>query len=403
MPDSFLGLHVDARRRALELAETKSGFAAHLLEKDIWVVWSLETLYASPFAGALSFKGGTSLSKAHKVIRRFSEDVDITYDIRALMPALAGKDEVELLPENKSQADRLTDKVRSALTAWLEGSVQPFIAKALADNGLEAEVALVGKENEKLLITYSPVLRGDGYVTSPVVLEFGARATGEPTQDLDVVCDMEGLVEGVSFPRARPHVLRAERTFWEKVTAMHVYCLKERWRGGERFARHWYDVARLGEVGIADRAINDRILAESVARHKAAFFIENDASGTRIDYHEAIKGKLRLVPPLAAAEVLEKDYSRMVEDGLFYEEAESFVGLMEKCRAIEERANSRGREWPDDGGGGGGTGSSKPNRSVRSDAKESTPTPDLLHSGSVPLPSTTRDAKRPRGRGGWAD
>ena len=46
----------------------------HLLEKDVWVVWTLGALFDSPLAADLTFKGGTSLSKAYKVINRFSED-----------------------------------------------------------------------------------------------------------------------------------------------------------------------------------------------------------------------------------------------------------------------------------------------------------------------------------------
>jgi len=49
------------------VAAPQSGWPAFLLEKDIWVVWALKSL---------TFKGGTSLSKAHGVIDRFSEDVD---------------------------------------------------------------------------------------------------------------------------------------------------------------------------------------------------------------------------------------------------------------------------------------------------------------------------------------
>lgn len=45
------------------------------------------------------------------------------------------------------------------------------------------------------------------------------------------------------FPTARPPVMHLERTFWEKVTAIHVFCLQERLRGG-RFARRWHDVTR---------------------------------------------------------------------------------------------------------------------------------------------------------------
>ena len=47
---------------------------------------ALDVLFSAPFGKDLVFKGGTSLSKAYQAIRRFSEDIDITYDIRALAP-----------------------------------------------------------------------------------------------------------------------------------------------------------------------------------------------------------------------------------------------------------------------------------------------------------------------------
>ena len=71
------------------MAAGSLGRPAYLLEKDIWVVYSLQALLQTPFADLLTFKGGTSLSKGYDVIRRFSEDVDITYDIRAIAPELA--------------------------------------------------------------------------------------------------------------------------------------------------------------------------------------------------------------------------------------------------------------------------------------------------------------------------
>ena len=46
--------------------------------------------------------------------------------------------------------------------------------------------------------------------------------------------------------------MRAERTFGEKATAIHVFCAQSTFRGGERFARHWHDVARLDTAGCAD-------------------------------------------------------------------------------------------------------------------------------------------------------
>ena len=58
------------RLDALDAAANTSGLLPHLLEKDIWVVWSLRHLFAGPYADHLVFKGGTSLSKAYGVIRQ---------------------------------------------------------------------------------------------------------------------------------------------------------------------------------------------------------------------------------------------------------------------------------------------------------------------------------------------
>jgi hypothetical protein len=42
-----------------------------------------------------------------------------------------------------------------------------------------------------------------------------------------------------------------------------------------------------------------------------------------------------------AENALKRDYQRMVDDGLLFEEAESFDQLMEECRGIQERVNKR--------------------------------------------------------------
>lgn len=47
------------------------------IEKDYWVTRVLKNLSLSEHAGSVVFKGGTSLSKAYRIIDRFSEDVDL--------------------------------------------------------------------------------------------------------------------------------------------------------------------------------------------------------------------------------------------------------------------------------------------------------------------------------------
>lgn len=44
------------------------------IEKDYWVTRALKHLSESPDAAFVVFKGGTALSKAYKLINRFSED-----------------------------------------------------------------------------------------------------------------------------------------------------------------------------------------------------------------------------------------------------------------------------------------------------------------------------------------
>lgn len=333
MGEVFLKLSVEDRREVLGVAAERSQRPAHLLEKDVWVVWSLSTLYDSVLGEHLVFKGGTSLSKAYKVIRRFSEDVDLTYDIRTLAADLVGTDD-EPLPKTRSEEKRWSKEIRQRLQTWVTETVQPMLAAALVVEGLQAATRV---ENDKLFIDYEPIATGTGYVAPSVMLEFGARSTGEPAAVREISCDAEGLVEGVVFPSARPRVMDAERTFWEKATAVHVFCLQERLRG-DRFSRHWHDLVRLDDAGIVDASLENRGLAEAVARHKSMFFAENAAGGA-VDYFAAVRGHLSLVPSGQGFRTLEEDYSHMVRDKLLEENAEPFNVLMERVADIALRAN----------------------------------------------------------------
>ena len=335
MPD-FFQLSASDQLDALNVASDRSGVPPHLLEKDIWVVWSLQHLFTGPYAEHLVFKGGTSLSKAYGVIRRFSEDVDLTYDIRAIANDLVGQSGSPL-PATKSQERKWTKEIRARLAEWVVNSIVPGFRVELTNLGLPATVRA---EDEKVFIDYTPLISGTGYVASSVMLEFGARSTGEPSEKRSILCDAAEHLQGVEFPTASPQVMRAERTFWEKATAIHVFCSQGEFRGGERFARHWHDVTRLDAAGIADLAISDKDIAQAVADHKSIFFAEKDASGKAVDYHAAIAGSLQLVPADSALTTLAIDYQKMVEDGLLLDEAEPFDELLRKCLNIQKKANA---------------------------------------------------------------
>ncbi len=63
-----------------------TGMTTAVVEKDFWVTWTLDKLFAhAELSRILMFKGGgTSLSKVFGLIERFSEDIDLILDWRVV-------------------------------------------------------------------------------------------------------------------------------------------------------------------------------------------------------------------------------------------------------------------------------------------------------------------------------
>jgi hypothetical protein len=83
--NAFLELDLVDRQLSCKAVQTSMRLDAASVEKDLWVCWTLRELFSLPgIAEHLTFKGGTSLSKAWKLIHRFSEDIDLIVDKEAL-------------------------------------------------------------------------------------------------------------------------------------------------------------------------------------------------------------------------------------------------------------------------------------------------------------------------------
>jgi hypothetical protein len=299
MAENYLTMSREDRLEALGVATTASGRPVHLLEKDIWVVWAIDGLFSSEFGKHLVFKGGTSLSKAYDVISRFSEDIDVTYDVRELIPELVGDG---ALPKTNSQARKWRDAIDEKLPAWVRDTALPAITKHVADTGVNATVTI---EGTNLYIDYDPLATGTDYVPPRVKIEFGARSTGEPFEERQITCDGAEHLTALQFPSAKPQVMLPKRTFWEKATAVHVFCIQG--EQGDRLSRHWHDLVRLDDAGYAEGALADRALANEVAEFKGKFFREKDKDGDWIDYAAAVSGVLQLVPDAKTMKALDAD------------------------------------------------------------------------------------------------
>ena len=76
------------------------------IEKDFWACWILRQMFELPKYGShFTFKGGTSLSKAWKLIERYSEDLDVVIDKEML--GFIGEASPEASPSKKQRKTKL--------------------------------------------------------------------------------------------------------------------------------------------------------------------------------------------------------------------------------------------------------------------------------------------------------
>jgi hypothetical protein len=108
---------------------------ATIVEKDFWVCWTLQRIFSNPALPGPLFKGGTSLSKAYRVIERFSEDVDIVLDRHAL--GFTGEqDPLHIVGTNKRNrkldelAGKCSETVQGAVRDELQNSFLPVLREA---------------------------------------------------------------------------------------------------------------------------------------------------------------------------------------------------------------------------------------------------------------------------------
>ena len=153
-----------------------------------------------------------------------------------------------------ARGKKWSDEIKIRLARWVRTEALEVIESAFSSVKTPGRIKI---DDDTILIEYEPQATGTGYSAPTIKLEFGARSTGEPWEHRKIACDAAQYVPQLRFPSARPQVMQIERTLWEKATAMHVFCVQGRFRGAERFARHWHDVARMDETGHAAQAVSN--------------------------------------------------------------------------------------------------------------------------------------------------
>jgi predicted nucleotidyltransferase component of viral defense system len=114
MPRDFLHDHPQFADLIRIVAEEKSIDPA-LVEKDYWIMHCLYGLQRLGFTFQL--KGGTSLSKGHQIINRFSEDIDILIEPPAARDVKVGKNQTARRRSRRERTFMTGSRKRSRLTA----------------------------------------------------------------------------------------------------------------------------------------------------------------------------------------------------------------------------------------------------------------------------------------------
>jgi hypothetical protein len=318
----------------------KKDISPEIVEKDFWVCWTLLQISRLTDLPRLIFKGGTSLSKAFGIIKRFSEDIDLVINRHEL----GFSDKTD--PANQEATNlrnRTIEKLKETCFAVIAKEFVPKLqsqaSSIIGDHGWTLRIDPNAPEPDTVEFEYPkglPDSRISRYIRRAVRLELGCRGDQIPCEEATVT-PYSAEVNPSLFATAQApvHVISAERTFWEKATILHrEYHRAEAGKElTERVFRHYDDLVVISRHARGHSAMTKHAhLLDEVVVHKQHFFREGTAH-----YELAKKNTLRLAPGKRLEDGLRKDYEKMRE--MYFGSEPDFDEVMNSIRELEKKIN----------------------------------------------------------------
>ncbi len=210
-----------------------------LVEKDYWIISVLKGIVQCD--QKFVFKGGTSLSKCHRIIKRFSEDIDISYS-----------------------DENVTRSRRKALIGYIRDSIDGLGLELLNPESIRS-----GRNFNRFNIPYPTKWQTDS-LKPTVIVELANQTQSFPTEQKEVQTFIgeylskigrEDLVQEYGLEPFKVNVQTLDRTLVDKVFALCDYYLLGK---TDRNSRHIYDIDRIISLIKFDDKLID--LFESVRR-----------------------------------------------------------------------------------------------------------------------------------------
>lgn len=222
-------------RELVRLASKRYSLDVSFVAKDYFISLALKLI--SSKNPDVVFKGGTCLSKCHRAINRFSEDVDLGMEVQ-----------------------HATEGQRKRMKSAVVGAVE--------DMGLEItnlSETRSKREFNKYAVSLPPV--PDGLQSDSLIIETALITPTSPSVVADVdsyiyrLCAQDGFDDVIAEYGLEPFSMKAsslERTFADKVFAVCDYYLPG--ETTERQSRHIYDLYKLLSTVELDRGMADLIV-----------------------------------------------------------------------------------------------------------------------------------------------
>ena len=243
-------LHEDREefRGIIEQVSENIGRAAVVVEKDYYVTMILQLL-AQKLMNVV-FKGGTSLSKGYRVINRFSEDIDITFDEHI------GEARRKKLKNNVLKG--ISEELNMPISNWSETQ---------SDRDYNAYYftyeSVFGLSDDRMLssVKLETALGSYAFPTENVVIENYIGDFLKRKGRLDIA--EQFLLDGFTMK-----LQSIERTYIDKIFALCDYYLQNK---SKRYSRHLYDIYKLTERICFDN--NFKKLFDEIRSHRQTMSI----------------------------------------------------------------------------------------------------------------------------------
>ena len=308
-----------------------------ITEKDFWVVWVMKHIFSQgEISEHLIFRGGTSLSKAHSIIERFSEDVDLGIDYKYF--GFTDSHDPNNAP-SKTQRIKLIKQFRRKVREYLETDFRGMLTQSFEKVINDENWSLDCEQDGRIIQFYFNYPRSlseenyySDYISPTVKIEIDPRASLEPfgAKTISPIV-AKYFSEHFETPNFQVNTLNAERTFWEKVAMLHrIFIARDKLPA--RFSRHCYDVVELSKSKSISNSLQNLDLFKTVIGHNKKFYEQTDAN-----YLGALDGNLTLTPNENLLNELKNDY--IETKNMIFGNEPSIDAIITELKSLENKLN----------------------------------------------------------------